>query len=139
MKRTPLRRGKPLARGTTRLKARKGGSLFPEQRDDTYRRAVRGCPCLLVGHLLAARISPNDQPAWRAWVHVCWGPIDPAHIGPHQAVGVPDRQHILPLCRAAHQFYDEHRISFYRATGYSHHQLALLAREFVPAEDVSGT
>jgi hypothetical protein len=124
-----------LARGTKRLKAR--GSLFPEQRDEAYRRAVRGCPCILVGRVVAGQFSPNDRPVglgWQGWVHGCWGPVDPAHIGPHQAVGAPDRQHILPLCRAAHQFYDEHRMSFYRATGFSHHQLALLAREFVVAE-----
>lgn len=133
MKRSRLTRGKPLARGTTRLKARKHGSLFPTQRDDAYRRAVRGCPCILAGRVIERPFSGADVPNgpfWRGFRHICWGPVDPAHIGPHQATGAPDRGHILPLCRAAHQFYDEHRISFYRATGYSDHQLRLMARDF---------
>lgn len=134
MKRSAIKRGKPLARGTKRLKACKHGSLFPQQRDDAYRRAVRGCPCLLRGRMLTRPFSSHDRDLGRGFWHYCWGPVDPAHIGPHQAVGAPDRGHVLPLCRAAHQFYDEHRMSFYRATGYSDHQLRLLAREFVPAE-----
>lgn len=136
-RRTPLRREKPLARGPTRLKARKHGSLFPAQRDDAYRRAVRGCPCILRGRRIGRHMSIHDRPlasGLYGFQHVCWGPVDPAHIGPHQAVGAPDRGHILPLCRAAHQFYDEHRMSFYRATGYTDHQLRSLAREFIPEE-----
>lgn len=133
MKRSAIKRGKPLARGTKRLKARKHGSLFPKRRDAAYRRAVRACSCVLRGRVIAGQLSPHDRPAglgWQGFLHGCWGPVDPAHIGPHQATGAPDRGHILPLCRAAHQFYDEHRISFYRATGFSDHQLRLLARDF---------
>jgi hypothetical protein len=128
---TGLRRGAP-------LRAVSQGSAFPKRRHREYCAFVRAHTCLVRGRPLARPISPNDYCpglAWRGVTHVCWGPIEAAHVGEHQATGAPDLGACIPLCRAAHRYYDEHRVSFYRITGRSpadlEHAAAGLALRFV--------
>src|SRR5437588_5178151 len=124
-----LKRGKPLAR-TKRLRAHVGGALFLARRNRPYRAFVRGEPCLLMTRLTAVQLCPYDRPApgfagW--WIHVCWGPVDPAHVGDHQARGAPDVGVLAPLCRGAHRFYDEHRGAWPEVTGISEAEMASVA------------
>lgn len=124
MKRTPianrkasLKRGKPLSRAT-RLKARPGGSRFPKRRHPEYRRWIRAQPCILTQWLTAQRLTANDLGAGPGfWRHLCWGPIDPAHVGEKQSRGAYDLGRVVPLDRAAHRFYDEHRREWEAVTG----------------------
>lgn len=51
--------------------------------------------------------------------HHCWGPIDPAHVGEKQSQGAYDVGRVVPLCRAAHNYYDERRGYWLGATGLS--------------------
>jgi hypothetical protein len=114
-----LQRGKPL---TTQ-----GGALFPKVRNREYRAYIRGMDCLLTNRSTQDEMTCYDVTTARGFVHVCWGPIDPAHVGDHQAQGAPDVGCVIPLCRAAHRYYDEHRQSFYRVTGISERQLVSIA------------
>ena len=99
---------------------------FHARRDRAYTRWVRQQPCVLKGRDTTRRLSMRDaenlqRDGWLRgephylltgsayWHHVCWGPIDPAHVGEHRAQGAPDAGAVVPLCRAAHQAYDEHR------------------------------
>jgi hypothetical protein len=122
----------------TRIRPRnpkRKGSAFPEMRDAKFRRWVwTENLCLLAGHHLPGRVSHHD----RKWVlstfghgmiymHVCWGGVTPAHVGKHQATGAPDFGVLVPLCKAAHQSYDEHRDVWPRATGYTEKKMALAA------------
>jgi len=126
----------------TRMKqrnAKRQGSALPKVRDAKYRywirtenastlRGVEGFPCVT-----RRRITPFDKKWWDGkggvprWRHTCFGPVDPAHIGKHQAQGAPDLGVIVPLCRAAHHFYDEHRSEWFRVTGYSDAKMASAA------------
>src|SRR5437868_6973137 len=130
LKRTSsLKPGKRLARGK-RLRAHGGGAQFPKRRNREYRAFVRAEPCLLMARLTATQLCPYDRPAplfrgW--WIHVCWGPIDPAHVGEHHARGAPDVGVLVPLCRGAHRFYDEHRSACYDVTGISQDAMAGVA------------
>jgi hypothetical protein len=113
-----------------RLRQSSNGSAFPKRRNREYRAFVRGHACLLRGRPLARAVSPNDYYAglaWRGVTHVCWGPIEAAHVGKHQATGAPDVGACIPLCRAAHRYYDEHRLSFHRITGRSPRDLEGIA------------
>jgi len=77
---------------------------------------------MLRGHVIGCSLSPHDVSqglAWRGFKHVCWGANTPAHVGKHQATGAPDFGRCVPLCQAAHQFYDEHRHAWSRFTGYT--------------------
>lgn len=67
----------------------------------------------------------GDPRPW--WIHGCWGPIDPAHVGEKQSQGAYDVGRIVPLCRASHAFYDEHRSEWRRATGYTEASMENLA------------
>src|SRR5205085_7011060 len=130
LKRTrPLKPGKPLARGKP-LRSNVGGAQFPTRRNRAYRAAVRAEPCLLMARLTGRQLCPYDRPApgfpgW--WIHVCWGPIDPAHVGDHQATGAPDLGALVPLCRGAHRFYDEQRSVWHDVTGISEAEMASVA------------
>jgi hypothetical protein len=111
-------------RRTARLKA-KGKSRFPKRRDPKYRRWVwMDNYCLLRGRVLQQRFSPIDVRTPDGVYHHCWGPIDPAHVGKHQARGAGDVGVLLPLCRAAHRFYDERRSAWEAATGFSEQRMA---------------
>lgn len=125
-----LKPGKPLARKKW-LRASVGGAQFPARRNPAYRRFVRGEPCLLMTRLTATQMCPYDRsagPLFRGWwIHVCWGPIDPAHVGDHQARGAPDIGAIAPLCRGAHRFYDERRSAWAEVTGISDAEMASVA------------
>ena len=126
----------------TRMEAvnrKRGGSSFPKQRDKKYRRWIRTeNACLLRGDALfpcvtRRQVTPFDKTWWPGkggvpqWRHICFGPVDPAHVGKHQAQGAPDVGAIVPLCRAAHSFYDEHRSDWRYVTGYSEKQMASAA------------
>ena len=115
-----------------KVNKKRGGHSFPKGVDEPYRRWIRQQACILSGNVVLGMISPDDQHIGfsLAFHHVCWGPVDPAHVGQHQATGAPDMGRLLPLCRAAHQFYDEHRLSFYRVTGIPPQTLAWEAARF---------
>ena len=102
---------------------RRGKSSFPKQRDAKYRRWIwTENPCMLRGCVIGCSFSSHDVSqglAWRGFKHVCWGANTPAHVGKHQATGAPDFGRCVPLCQAAHQFYDEHRHAWSRFTGYT--------------------
>jgi hypothetical protein len=132
----PKSRKKSKARGLsrkTRIRPRnpkRKGSAFPKQRNAAFRRWLCSLGCEFLGATIGVSVSPNDAAlglAWRGFQHRCWGSVDPAHVGKHQATGAPDVGACLPLCRAMHQFYDEHRLSFYRITGRSPEWLAMEA------------
>jgi hypothetical protein len=124
----------------TRLKprnAKRKGSAFPKVRDKTFCVwLVTENPCLLEGgapveHSLPVATSIPYAIVYRdgdfRLAHRCWGAITPAHVGKHRAQGAPDFGHVIPLCKAAHQFYDEHRSEWPRVTGYSEKKMALAA------------
>jgi hypothetical protein len=139
VKRSPLTRSRKPLRRKVGLKARRVPKAFQHRRDYAYRQKVAAMPCFLRGRTIAISISPNDRPlglAWRGFEHRCWGRVDPAHIGKHRATGADDWGAILPFCRAAHQYYDEHRLSFYRVTGYTPIFLAWAAHDL--AEHTNG-
>lgn len=106
-------------------------SAFPKQRDKQYTTWLTlDNRCLLAGHFLRRPITLKDTTApgyaGRFW-HVCWGPLDPAHVDEHRAQGAPDFAVTVPLCRAAHSFYDEHRDQWRLVTGYSKAKMASAA------------
>ena len=103
------------------------GSAFPHKRDPVYRRWIRSMGCLIWGAALPRAISLNDEPAGRGFTHRCWGPMDPAHVGQHQATGAPDRGAVVCLCRAAHKWYDERRSQFAKVTGLTDKKLENIA------------
>jgi hypothetical protein len=125
--------------------AKRKGSSFPKQRDAKYRKWVRTeNDCMLRGDGLFPRVTlaslsladsvisrDRDTRVW--WVHNCWGPIDPAHVGDSQARGAPDFGVIVPLCRAAHDYYDHHRSKWRKTTGYSEKQMASAASGYALA------
>ena len=79
MKRTPLKRGKPLKR-TTRLKV-KGKSRFPKRRDLHYLAWIRERECCV------------------PWCRIL---AEPAHLKTRGAGG-DDLWNIVPLCRRHHR------------------------------------
>lgn len=114
-------KSEPKARRRLRPRnARRKGSSFPAQRDDAYRAWIRTeNACLLRGSVTQKRLSLHDLDWYDGVRHICWGAITPAHIGKHQATGAPDFGRCVPLCKAAHQFYDEHRHAWARYTWYT--------------------
>jgi len=115
LKRTPMKKGKP------------GASRFPKMRNPAYRAFIRAHDCAIMGRIVGARMSMRDLRCSGLFQHRCWGPTDPAHVGQHRANGAPDVGAIVPLCRAAHSFYDEHRAAWGKATGLSESKMANLA------------
>jgi hypothetical protein len=100
--------------------------LFWKRKDKKYRRWVwTENDCMLRGSLLRGRVSLHDVVTpMGGFLHVCWGVITPAHVGQHQARGAPDFGVLVPLCQAAHQFYDEHRAEWAKVTGCSERKMA---------------
>jgi len=97
-----------------------------KRKNVAFRRWLVTLGCDLMGATIGRALTANDVPlglAWRGFEHRCWGPIDPAHIGEHQSRGASDVGYCLPMCRAMHEYYDEHRSSFYQITGRSPKQL----------------
>lgn len=125
--RRPPKERKPMKR--TRMKqynAKRKGSAFPKHKNPAFRRWLRTeNECLLAHRYLTKRFSMHDiELMLRRFVHVCWGPIDPAHVGQKQSQGAADVGHCVPLCRAAHDFYDQHRSEWRRVTGYGEKRMA---------------
>lgn len=109
--------------------AKRKGSSFPKRRDPVYRRWVwTENPCMLLDATIRVPFSTHDLalPAW-GYVHRCWGANTPAHVGDHQAQGAPDFGVLVPLCQAAHDYYDHHRDEWERVTRYSEKKMALAA------------
>jgi hypothetical protein len=136
-----LKRRSGLTRGP--LKRRRVPKAFAHKRDREHTQRVRGMVCFLRGDMVLPRatlvqITPNDLEVIRDgdtrrwWLHRCWGPIDPAHIGKHRASGADDSL-VLPMCRASHTYYDEHRQKFYWVTGFTAADLEKAARELSAA------
>ena len=139
------KRGAPTGRPRTRLKRtrmkqvnrKRGGSAFPKQRDAKYRKWIRTENlCMIAGRIVLERLGLHDKSVrvdnWTyaqtiAWRHVCWGDITPAHVGEHQARGAPDFGVIVPLCEAAHDFYDHHRSKWQGVTGWTEPSMASAA------------
>lgn len=99
------------------------GSAFPKRRNPEYRRFIRAQQCILEGRYTKIRLTVYDKWTRRGFWHVCWGPIDPAHVGQHQARGAYDVGVCAPMCRAVHQFYDEHRDEWEYVTELSEKRL----------------
>ncbi len=117
---------------------KRGGSSFPEQRDRKYRRWIwTENPCMLAERIMRGAVSSYDAPyeslnhnaarVYRGFWHNCWGGNTPAHVGKHQATGAPDFGVLVPLCKVAHGFYDEHRKEWAKATGFTEAKMALRA------------
>ena len=131
--------GKPRSRLRTRTRmksrnAKRGGSAFPKVRDKAYCTwLVTANPCHIAGRGIWGRICGNDEiafPITKAFIHRCWygdRGLDPAHVGKHRAKGAPDFGHVVPLCPAAHQFYDEHRSQWGKVTQLSEKEMASAA------------
>lgn len=97
--------------------------------------------CMLRMRAIGGRFSLNDVmvtasdssgKTWGEWMHLCWSspdrpPIDPAHVGKHRSKGAPDFGHTVPLCHAAHAFYDAHRSEWKRVTGWTEAYMASAA------------
>jgi len=125
------KRGAPTGRPRTRLKrrnAKRKGSAFPTARQREYCRwLVTEHECLLADRITWFKMSAYDVQLERGFVHRCWGPTDPAHVGEHRSQGAPDFGRVVPLCRAAHQFYDEHRSEWRAVTRLSEAKMASAA------------
>jgi hypothetical protein len=126
--RKPLQRNrKPLKRVKMRCGAgskRRKKSSFPKQRDAKFCRfVVEETDCVGAGRLFTRQVSGYDLRGARAFLHVCWGPHDPAHVGKHRAQGAPDFGRVVNMCRALHDFYDQHRSVFAKVTGLTERKL----------------
>jgi hypothetical protein len=85
---------------------------------------------MLAGAVYGTALTLNDEPlglAWRGFAHRCWGGMTPAHVGKHQATGAADFGCIVPLCAAAHLFYDLHRKAWAKITGWTEKKMASAA------------
>lgn len=80
---------------------------------------------MLRGATIRVPFSKRDHPlpAW-SYIHRCWGDMTPAHVGKHRAQGAADFACVVPLCQAAHQYYDEHRDEWERVTRLTEAQMA---------------
>lgn len=111
--------------------AKREGAAFPHKREPELRRFVKSHDCLLEGKVTHRQITPFDEPVGRRFRHICWGPVDPAHVGEHDAQGVGDVNTLVPLCRAAHGFYDTQRSWWESATEIPEAQLRWVAAALV--------
>ena len=96
---------------------------------------------MLLGRVIARAICPNDESlglAWRGFTHRCWGANTPAHVGKHQATGARDFGVLVPLCQAAHQFYDEHRRSWFGVTGWTADAMEGVAEDYAREYEALG-
>jgi hypothetical protein len=97
MKRTPLKRGKGLARSgrlrrTAKLRA-KGKSRFPKRRDPAYIAWIHTQPCILYG---------NGGTYGVPLGHRCISELEACHVRSRGAGG-DDRANVVPMCRILHQ------------------------------------
>jgi len=122
--RTPLRKTRMRTRN-----AKRKGSAFPEMRDTAHCAwVVTETRCVGSGRRFKRAISPHDKDLlFGEWRHGCWGPNDPAHVGKHRAQGAADLGHVVKMCRALHDFYDQHRSQFTKATGITERELESIA------------
>lgn len=131
LKKTGMRRGRSQRSATS------GGALFPKVKDAAFRRWLRTThDCLIADAVMGRAVSPNDRALGLAvfgFVHSCWGAMTPAHVGKHQAQGAPDVGACVPLCQAAHRYYDEHRQSWAKVTGYTEERMQAAADEYADA------
>lgn len=88
MRRTPIKRGKPLKRGGSLVRRTRLRPVNRERKLERYERAygergelVRAMPCLLLGN-------------------GCWGPIEAAHVKSRGAGGTC--RDLVPLCSRHH-------------------------------------
>lgn len=142
MKRTPLRRGKPLERGSTPLRPgpplarqtpvkkvcrKRGGARFPHRRDPEYCRWIRTLGCVAGGSAAAAarladrfRAKGEEPPvSTEVWlilfgVKDCSGPIECAHVVSRGAGG-DDRSNTVSLCRTHHRQQHDRGIKSFQA------------------------
>lgn len=137
MKRTPLPpRTKPLPRATKALvrhallKNRKpirakGKSRFPHRRAKWYTDAIKQFPCVLTGF--------TDAKTGK--LHVCLGPIDPAHIGKTRGAGADDIGCVVPMDRRAHDELDSGGLKSFEARFFpTEGVLQHYARDVYPAQ-----
>lgn len=125
--RRPMKRTQGLKNRKPMRRVGKKGAAFPKVKNREFRTWLRTeHDCEIRGRFLLAPLSFMDVPAARGpwdpkvkFLHRCWLPIDPAHVGLKQSQGAPDVGHCVPLCRAAHRFYDNHRADWEAATGLS--------------------
>lgn len=114
--------------------AKRDGSMYPKRRDRRYRRWVwQENPCLLEGKVTRGRLTDHDVPSSvhpACFQHRCWGVITPAHVGEHAAQGAPDVGVLVPLCQAAHDFYDHRRTEWAKVTGLDERKMAHLAEGY---------
>lgn len=123
----PTRSHKPKTRMKQR-NAKRQGSSFPGMRDPQFCRfVVEETPCVGLHRMFRRRISPNDWPTGTWFVHACWGEHDSAHVGKHRSKGAPDLRHVVNMCRALHDFYDQHRSKFAHAANLTERQLEFVA------------
>lgn len=148
--RKPMQHGRLKAQGKRTQKS--GGALFWKVKQPTFRKWLREeNKCLLAAQFTTQRVTLNDldvaEGRWR-FLHQCWGVITPAHIGKHQANGAPDLGHCIPLCEAAHTYYDEHRGAWAAVTGYTeakmqrkaeHYGTAYMAHQGTPTGEITWT
>ena len=136
----PPKRAPKARKGLTRTRFRNGAASqkrgrasFPKVKNRAFRRWIASLPCLLAGRVIRRRFSEYDRLiaggltgglAGGLFEHRCWGDMTPAHVGEHQARGAPDVGRCVPLCKIAHQEYDEHRSRWYQVTGFTEKRMA---------------
>ena len=125
----PSRKGLKNRKPIKSRNAKRKGSAFPKQRDAAHCSwVVSHTECVGAGRLFTRRVCGYDFHTPDGYlVHVCWGGNDPAHVGKHRAQGVPDLGRVVNMCRALHNFYDEHRSEFAKVTGLTEAKLANIA------------
>jgi len=126
-----LKRSRPLKNRTPmkQRNAKRKGSAFPKVRDSAHCVwVVDYTDCVGAGRLFTRPVSLNDIGQYGGdCVHICWGAHDPAHVGKHRSKGAPDLGHVVNMCRALHDFYDQHRNAFAKVTGITERELELIA------------
>ena len=97
MKRSPIKRStKPMKRTRMNQRSAKGKAAHDEWMAEKREHLSRQPVCQ---HYIAG--IPLEK---------CWGPIDVHHINPRGAGGrVGPAGELITLCRAAHQYVEEHR------------------------------
>lgn len=119
-----LKRGKRI----NPINPKRGGSLFPKERDKPFTDWVCTEPCVGANKLFTARVTLNDWMRLSGqFRHVCWGDMTPMHVGKHRAQGVGDVGRVVPACEGLHRFYDTQRARFYRVTRISEKRLEHIA------------
>jgi hypothetical protein len=121
MRRSALRRGKPLRAKRWGIAPKKPRRLFSERNDSPYRRFVCTLRCMV--------------PATVAGATQCRGETQPSHTTINlrmrgMALKAPDRLAVVPHCAAHHREWDQHRGVF---AGWSKEQRMEQAAAWVDA------